>query len=264
MFNKRLFWVALSVALLATFLVVGAVSAAGGLWTRVKAPFYELPDVSLPTLDDQGVPVTLDADLPVIVSASQPGFAQLAASKAYTDTAVGKWVKMSDLTSVKPAKVAEKELEADFEKLELGKMSFGRFLALLKKYWAITAPTTQTAPTSTPITTTVATPAAPAVSTTNWPQTAAEFLALATAGQPTPPTDGSWRPIELAEVHRALGEPNSWAVTREKNEKGEIIPFWINNFSNRAQDGYCLISGKYTTGTPVGFQGLSQGVTFRP
>lgn len=103
---------------------------------------------------------------------------------------------------------------------------------------------------------------APVVSISSWPATAEQFLALATQGQPS--SDGSWLPIEIGEIHRAPKEPNSWAVAREKNKNGDIIPFWINNFSGRDQDGYCLVSGKYTTGTPAGFQGLSQGVTFRP
>ncbi len=97
-----------------------------------------------------------------------------------------------------------------------------------------------------------------------WPTTAQEFLALATQGQPTPPTDGSWLPIELGEIHRAPKEPNSWAVTREKDKNGNIIPFWVRNFTGRAQDGYCDFDGdgKYSTGTPAS-AGMCQGVTFR-
>lgn len=109
------------------------------------------------------------------------------------------------------------------------------------------------------------TTAAPVVSTSGWPATAEEFLRLATQGQPAAPADKSWIPIQLSEIHRPVGEPNAWAVTREKNDQNVIIPFWISNFSGRAQNGYCQTSsGKMATGCPVGFKGLSEGVTFRP
>lgn len=97
-----------------------------------------------------------------------------------------------------------------------------------------------------------------------WPTTAEAFLALATRGQPTPPADKSWIPVQLGEIHRPVGEVNAWAVAREKDKSGNIVPFWISNFSGRAQDGYCMVGGKYATGTPANFAGLSQGVTFRP
>jgi len=107
-------------------------------------------------------------------------------------------------------------------------------------------------------------PVTATVSTSGWPRTAAEFLALTTAGQPAAPDDRSWIPIQIGEIHRPVGESNAWAVTREKNKEGLIIPFWVRNYSGRAQDGYCMVGGKYATGTPANFAGLSQGVTFRP
>lgn len=113
-----------------------------------------------------------------------------------------------------------------------------------------------------------------AVAVTNWPTTAQEFLSWVTKGQPAP--DGSWLPIELVEVHRPVGEPNSWAVAREKDLNGNIVPFWVRNPTNELQDGWMHNKldrdnlgrkepeSARGSGIPAGWSGLVQGATFRP
>lgn len=108
----------------------------------------------------------------------------------------------------------------------------------------------------------------------NWPQSAEKFVSWATEGQPE--SDGSWMPIELEEVHRAVGEVKSWVVAREKDREGRIIPFWVRNPTDTMQDGWMHNKLDRDTlgrkepesargsGIPAGWSGLAQGMTFRP
>jgi hypothetical protein len=107
-----------------------------------------------------------------------------------------------------------------------------------------------------------------------WPATAEEFLLWITQAQPD--ADGAWIPVELAEIHRPPGETNSWAVAREKDLQGHIVPFWVfnptgcfqdgwmHNEADREQYGRSFPDTALGSGVPEDWSGLVEGITFRP
>ena len=108
----------------------------------------------------------------------------------------------------------------------------------------------------------------------DWPQTAQEFLEWVTEDQP--PLSTGWLPLEVGEIHRPVGEPNAWAVGREKNMSGNIVSFYAWNQSPCMQDGWMSMAHDRAnlgrkqpvtalgSGIPADWKGPVQGLTFRP
>lgn len=115
-------------------------------------------------------------------------------------------------------------------------------------------------------------PASTTITSTGFPQTAAEFWTLVYRPCPTGIT---CLDLEVGEVSQCPGETMCWRAPREKDMNAFIMPFMGFNQTSCVQDGWMHSPVDRATlgrqapvtakgsGVPAGYVGLLEGITFR-